>query len=119
MLGGGVMATTARSRIRVVAVLTILMCLSWAGLGLLFRLGLYASLPVAPGEPYGEADVLELVHYEALVVFSALAGLQGLLLLLLGRLQLRRLGALMCVFALTLPFAYRPIHGWVAAMASR
>jgi hypothetical protein len=83
-----------------------------------FRFRAYGSLPVAPGEPYGEADVLELAHDAALVVLCGLTVLQGLALLVLGRLELRRLGALLRLFGVALPFAHRLLRGWVAAPAA-
>ena len=61
-------------------------------------------MPVAPGEPYGEADVLELVYYGVLLILSVLVVARGLAFILFGRLQLR-------------PFVYRPLHSWVASLA--
>jgi hypothetical protein len=111
------MTSPARSGLKSLAALTILLCGGWATAGLVFRLAAYGSMPVTPGEPYGEADVLELFHYGALLVLSGLAVLQGLVLLVLGHFHLRRLGALLCLFGLALPFAYRPLHSWAATLA--
>jgi hypothetical protein len=87
--------------------------------GLVFRFTTYASMPVPPGEPYGEADVLELFHYGALLVLSGLAVSQGIVLLAFGRFRLRRVATFMCLFGLALPFAYRQLHGWVATLAAQ
>lgn len=52
---------------------TVLLCGGWAAAGLCFRFLAYGSMPVTPGDPYGEVDVLELVHYGVLLVLSGLA----------------------------------------------
>ena len=74
-------------------------------------------MPVAPGEPYGEADVLELVYYGVLPILSVLVVARGLAFILFGRLQPRPFAAFMCVYGLALPFVYRPLHSWVASLA--
>lgn len=76
-------------------------------------------MPVAPDEPYGEADVIELLHYGALLGLCGLAFLEGALLLALKRFHSGRLGIFLCVFSIGLPFAYQPVHTWVAVLASR
>jgi hypothetical protein len=111
------MASDVRGRLKILAVLTIVLSGGWAAAGLAFRYTAYNSMPVAPGEPYGEADVLELVHYGVLLILSGLVALQGLVLLIFGRFQLRPLAAFLCLFGLALPFAYRPLHSWVADLA--
>jgi hypothetical protein len=112
-------AAGARGPFKILAVVTILLCGGWATAGLLFRFTTYGTMPVAPGEPYGEADVLELFHYGALVALSGFAVFQGLALLFLGRFRLRRLAAFMCLFGLALPFVYRPLHRWTAILAAQ
>jgi hypothetical protein len=79
----------------------------------------FSSMPVAPGDPYGEADVLELVHDGVVVVLSGLTLLQVFALLILGRFRVRRLAVFMCLFGLALRFAYRSLHDWIAALATR
>jgi len=111
------MAIDTRGGFKILAAFTMLLCAGWTAAGLVFRFTAYGSMPVAPGEPYGEADVLELIHYGVLVIFSGLAVLQGFVLLVLGRFRLRRLAAFMCLFGLALPFAYRPLHSRVASLA--
>lgn len=104
---------------KILAALTILLCLGWAAAGLAFRFTSYSSMPVAPGDPYGEADVLELLHYGVLLGLCGLALLEGIFLVALKRFHLGRLGALLCVFSIGLPFGYQPIHTWVAVWAAR
>ena len=117
--GGAVMAAGARRCLKIFAVGTMLLCGGWAAAGLLFRFAAYGAMPVAPGEPYGEGDVLELFHYGALLAFCGLAVLQGLVLLVLGRFDLRRLATFMCLFGLALPLVYRRLHSWIAALAAQ
>jgi hypothetical protein len=106
-------------RLEILAALTIVGCLGWAIAGLIFRFVIYSSMPVAPGEPYGEADVFELIHHGALLLLCGGALLEGVLLLLPTRFQLRRLGAFLCLVGVVLPLAYQPVHAWVAALAER
>jgi hypothetical protein len=115
--GGAAMASGVRIRLEILAALTVLLSAGWAAAGLVFRYSTYGAMPVAPGEPYGEADVLELVHYAVLLVLAGLVVLQGLFLLFFERFRLRPLAAFMCLFGLALPFVYRPLHSWVASLA--
>ena len=80
---------------------------------------IYSSMPVAPGDPYGEADVMELLHCGTLLGLCGLALLEGVLLLALKRFHLRRFGVFLCVFSIGLAFAYQPDHTWVAVLAAR
>ena len=77
------MASSGRRRLKIIAVLTVLAAIGWFAAGLVFRYTAYGSMPVAPGEPYGEADVLELVHYGVLLMLSGLSVVQALVLLVL------------------------------------
>jgi hypothetical protein len=113
------MPSAGTKRVEILAGLTILLCLGWATAGLAFRFTTYGSMPVAPGNPYGEADVMELLHYQLLLVLCGLALLEGVLLLMLRRFHLGPLGAFLCAFGVGLPFAYQAVHRWVAALAAR
>ena len=44
---------------KALALITVAVCGAWAAAGLVFRFSVYGSMPVAPGDSYGEADVLE------------------------------------------------------------
>lgn len=113
------MPNAGTRRFRILAALTIMLCLGWAAVGLAFRFTSYSAMPVAPGDPYGEADVLELLHYGVLLGLCGLALLEGILLVALKRFHLIRLGVILCVFSIGLAFAYQPVHTWVAVLATR
>ncbi len=114
------MAVVTRRRFQICATVTVTLGIVWALLGLTFRLtGAYASMPVAPGEPHGIADVLEFLHGVALLVVAGFAALQGVLFAALGRLRLRPFALPMLLFALALPAVYGVTFNWAASLSAQ
>src|SRR5688500_9246518 len=67
------MAEPSNRGVRVLTVLVVALQAGLVAAGLVFRATLYARLPVAPGEPYGIGDVIELLLYYAVLGGSAIA----------------------------------------------
>jgi len=84
--------------------------------GLAFRATLYPRLPVAPGEAYGLADIIEYGIGMLLLVAAASGFALGVLLIVLRRFALVRLGVVLLVFSLAAALAYRPLHSFVASL---
>ena len=68
---------------RLARVLLISNVLVFVG-GLLFRTAFYARIYIAPGEPYGLADIIEFLLSAALLALIGLSGLVALALAIRG-----------------------------------
>ena len=112
-----VAAKVRKKPLGLLGIVTLAFTLAWAALGLAFRFSVYASLPIAPDEPYGIADVLELFHAGTLLVLCGFVLVQGAILLVFARFGLRRLALVMVLLACALPVVYGKVHGWVARLA--
>lgn len=87
--------------------------------GLLYRATVYESIPVAPGDPYGLGDVLELLLYFVLLGSSALTLLTALLLSVVPSLRnWRAVAALIGAGLLALP-VYFLLHTYAARLSLR
>lgn len=86
---------------------------------LVFRATLYWHLPVAPGEPYGIADLLEFLLGLCLLFFAALAIGLGVILILDRRLGLRRHGVLLLIVGIASAAAAMLLHPLVAKLSAQ
>jgi len=87
--------------------------------GLLYRATVYESIPVAPGDPYGLGDVLELLLYFILIGSSALTLLTALVLSVVPSLRnWRAVAALIGAGLLALP-VYFLLHSYAARLSVR
>ena len=87
--------------------------------GLVYRATVYESIPVAPGDPYGLGDVLELLLYFILIGSSALTLLTALVLSVVPSLRnWRTVAALIGAGLLALP-AYFLLHTYAARLSLR
>jgi hypothetical protein len=96
---------------------TVVLCVCGLSLvwPLVYRATLYARLPLAPGDPYGIADILELVFWVVLVGTSTASALIGALLLGVRRWRSTRLG----LGLLLLGAASVPTYLWLHRLAAR
>ncbi len=81
--------------------------------GLIFRATLYWTLPVAPGEPYGIADILELIIYFTILGMASLNVIVGLILLLVPNWRDIRLAVIALIVSLIMPPLYFMLHSLV------
>jgi len=81
--------------------------------GLIFRATFYWTLPVSPGEPYGIADVLELIIYFTILGMAGLNILLGLLMLMVTAWRDIRLAVIALIVSLIMPPLYFMLHSLV------
>jgi len=97
---------------RVLLLATVLL----GALGLLFRATLYWSLPVAPGDPYGIADVIELLNGYLLMGLSCALIPVGLVLIIKRSVRSPRLGVACLALAASVLFGYGAAHDAVSLL---
>ncbi len=81
--------------------------------GLIFRATFYWILPVAPGEPVGIADVLELFIYFTILGMAGLNILLGLLMLVIPAWRDVRLAIISLIVSVVMPPLYFILHALV------
>ncbi|WP_212720021.1 hypothetical protein [Zooshikella ganghwensis] len=77
-------------------------------LSLCFRAFVYPHMYIAPGDPYGISDVIELFLGLLFITLIAVAGLTSLFLLVRGRVGERKSGVFLIAFCVALLVAMGP-----------
>ncbi len=106
-------SSTTNRWVRVVAIALSSLQLGLVSGGLLFRGTLYHRLPVAPGEPYGLGDIIELLFYFTLIGTS-LCTLLAALVCIARSAWRDRIGITVLLGATLLPLpAYYLVHAYI------
>ena len=82
-------------------------------LGLVFRQTLYQKMPVVEGNPYGLADVIELLNFIVIICFCLINIIWGMVVLYMRR-QDRRIGLGMILFSIFIWGGYPRLNSLVA-----
>ena len=78
--------------------------------GLIFRATLWWVIPVAPNEPYGLGDVIELAIYFLILAIAAFSLLWALALFVIPAIRDLKLGVILFVVSVGSPVAYYFLH---------
>jgi hypothetical protein len=101
---------------RVLALIVLGACVLLFIGGLVFRAMVYWRLPIAAGDPYGIADIVEYGLYMILLVAAVAAFLLGAVLVIVRKLGLARIGVALIVVSAVATLAYSPLHTFVARL---
>ncbi len=80
---------------------------------LIFRATLYWWLPVAPGEPAGGGDVIELLLFFGILLVATVTMVIGLLLMIVPAWRDMRLGIVVLIISLISPPLYFILHSMI------
>ncbi len=81
-------------------------------LGIIFRQTLYWKLPVAPGDAYGIADILEVIFFFLILLACGIDFIFGLVLIF-KKSTATEIGIIFLVWSLILGVSYSPVHSFV------
>jgi RsiW-degrading membrane proteinase PrsW (M82 family) len=77
---------------------------------LAFRAFIYADMYIAPGDPYGISDIIELLLYGLFLVLVVLACLFSIVLMIRGKRQNRVSGLLLLLWCVSLVLLFPMLH---------
>ena len=85
---------------------------------LIFRATLYWWLPVAPGEPAGGGDVIELLLFFGILLVATITLVIGLLLMIVPAWRDMRLGIVVLIISLISPPMYFMLHSMMPKLVN-
>ncbi len=91
-------------------------CLTIYIIRLVFRAFFYADMYIAPDDPYGISDVIELLLGAAFLFVIAVAAIIALVLLIRGQHQTRKAAAMLIAFQGFLLLSYSQLHDLAARL---
>ncbi len=98
---------------QIFSICTAILCVALSCAGLLFRATIYWTIPIAEGDPYGFADILEVFIYFGVVMLSGLTILCSLVLCFVPPCKDVKLGIKIFIAGLGSLAAYLGLHQYV------
>ena len=82
---------------------------------LYFRAFIYADMYIAPGDPYGISDIIELILRLIFIFLSIISGIVSLVLFIRGAKQSKLLAGCLVILYLALYLSFGPLHHLAAS----
>ena len=92
------------------------LCIALYVFRLAFRAFIYGDMYLAPGEPYGIADVIELLLFYLSAALLSLSAFTALVLCVRGLPQTKKAAAALIGLICVLFFSYSPMHQLAATL---
>ena len=94
---------------KIVIVLSVLSVIQFLFM-LYFRAAIYADMYIAPDEPYGISDIIELLLGCIFILLSVVSGIVAIVLLIRGAKQSRVFAGFLIVLHVILYVIFGPLH---------
>ena len=92
------------------------LCFSFLVFMLYFRMFVYADMYIAPNEPYGISDIIELFLYLVFLLLLAVSVGLSIILLVKGSPKSKKSGFLLVFFCIILYVIESPLHHFAARL---